>query len=258
MKNIKECLEPRYQSTIKFVIIIILALVLIGVLAKDKSYNINLSELKDNTIRIKGEAEKIVAPDVASVSFEITRKSKSTKDATEYVNKRIKQLTDMLSYEGINQKDFKTASYNVHPEYNYTKGKRTFSGYRVSQRIDVKIRDLDNVSTILTKINQVGVDNVSRLKFFIDDDKEIKEELRKKAIENSKQKAEKIAKDLGVKLDEIVGFSEEANRDYEPRYLSNMKLAGAKEDAVELNQAVIPVGSNKITSTIYITYKISN
>lgn len=257
IKKVKENYENTYQSFVRYAIFILLALSLIGVLAKDKNYNVNFSELKNNTVTIKGEAEKVVAPDTASVSFEITKKASTTKEATEYVNSRIKKLVDMLSFEGINQEDFKTASYNVNPEYNYKEGKRTFSGYRVTQRIDVKIRDLDSVSTILSKINQVEVTNVSGLSFFVDDDTKIKEELRKEAIENSKEKAEKIARDLGVKLEKIVGFSE--GQDYAVNnYMSNAMMSKSVVLESADAEATIPVGSNKMTSTVNITYKISN
>jgi len=222
-------------------------------LDKDISINALLDQNNQNTITVSGEAEKMVKPDTASVSFTLTKRSMKLSLATKSVNDRMAALLKSLDDFGVEEKDIKTLSYNVNPEYDWSSSKRVFIGYRVSQRISVKIRDLDKVEKVLSTISTLKVDNVSGLSFFIDDDKEIKEELRGEAIADAKKKADKLANELGVSLGKIVSFNEN-NNNYHPIYRSyEMKAMPVSADG---GSAQIPTGENTLKSKVSITYRL--
>jgi len=224
---------------------------------RDITVNPNAQE---HTITVSAESERLVAPDTAKVSFSMTRKSTDLSQATESVNERIAQMVEALDEFGVEEKDIKTTSYSVQPEYNYVWDAvdRVFDGYRVRQTIELTIRDLDQVSPVLTQISEFEVDNVSGLSFYVDEDDEINEELREEAINKAKDKAQVLARDLGVKLDTIIRFNESGagNPPY-PVYEERMYGLGGAEDATVSN-AVVPTGENKYVSRVSITYLIEN
>lgn len=208
------------------------------------------------TITVSGEAERFVAPDTARISFSMTRKNVNLSVATDSVNERIGEMVDALSEFGVKDKDMKTTNYNVYPEYNYVRnsGERTFDGYRVNQSIELKIRDLDQVSPILTKIASFEVDNVSGLSFYVEDDQDIRDELRKEAIDSAKAKAAELSRDLGVSLKTIVGFNEGGQGYYpQPVYAAAMDF---EESSFAVREATVPAGENAYNAQVSITFVI--
>ena len=144
-------------------------------------------------------------------------------------------------------------NYNLYPEYTYTDGAQSFDGYRVSQRVEVTIRNLDRVSDVLDIVNTAGVDDVSQLSFFVDDEDAIREQLRSDAIADARAKAKKIADDLDVRLGSVVNFSENAGGDTPmPMYAAGMRaMDEAKESA-----AVVPTGENNLVTRVQVTFTI--
>lgn len=98
----------------------------------------------------------------------------------------------------------------------------------------------------------MGANQVGGINFVIDDEDAVKEEARKQAIEKAKEKADQIAKDLGVSFGRLVSFYESSG-DF-PIYRSYMaEGVGGGEPAPAPE---IPSGENKVTVTVNLTYEI--
>jgi len=225
------------------------------------------------TINVTGEGESFAKPDVAEVSFSVTKEAKTVaeaqKTATEKTNAIISYLKDMK----IEDKDIKTTDYSVYPKYEYQKavtcldfnlngfcpeGKQILVGYTVSQSVSVKIRKIEDSGNILTSIGDKGATNVSNLSFTVDKKKEVEAGARNKAIEDAQQKADVLAKNLGVKLTRIVSFSEGSAP---TPYYGNYGIGGGMKTASfgmtdSVSIPAVSVGENKFTSSVTITYEI--
>jgi uncharacterized protein YggE len=90
--------------------------------------------------------------------------------------------------------------------------------------------------------------------FTIDKEDVLKEQARKMAIDEAKEKAEKLSKDLGVKLVRIVSFSENNGGYGMPMYYD--KEMSAVSSAGRAPAPELPTGENKIISNVTITYEI--
>ena len=92
---------------------------------------------------------------------------------------------------------------------------------------------------------------------FIDNRDEVLDGLRAEAIADAKAKAQSLARDLGVNISKIVGFSEGGNKNfgYAPRMAS---LEMAMADSADIEAPEINVGTEKVTKTVTISYKIEN
>ena len=209
---------------------------------------------QDRTIAVDGTAETYVKPDTASVSFSITKKAPTTDAAMDSVNQRMNQLVSDLGAVGVEEKDIKTTNYSVQPQYSYNDGEQVFEGYRVTQSVKVVIRDIADVSDVLATVNSADVDNVSQLVFYVDDDEAVQEQLREEAIDDAKKNADKLAGDLGVKLDEIVGYHDGSTPPpIQPMYRGDVMMAETQSDTAP---AVVPTGENQFVSNVTVIYKI--
>ena len=93
---------------------------------------------------------------------------------------------------------------------------------------------------------------------YVDKLDDIKDEMRKDAIENAREKADQLASELGVSLDKIVSFSESGNNNYQPRLMYKMGMASDMALAESIDAPEINPGTQKITKTVSITFQIQD
>lgn len=161
-----------------------------------------------DTITISGEGTTTSRPDVALVTLGVFSEGKDVQDTQQQNTDRMNALTRALSGMGIADEDIQTSNYQIFPQYNYTDGKQELRGYRVSQSVNVKIRDLGKVGDILAKAGELGSNEIYGVSFDIDDPSALQDEARNKAIKDAKEKADALASQLGVRVVQIIGFSE--------------------------------------------------
>lgn len=225
-----------------------------------------------NTINVSGTGEVFAIPDTASFTFTVMEEGKTAGDAQEKATKKMNAILDAVKEMGIEEKDTKTVGYYSNPKYEYSSsvcpvsregvvaycppGKQVLTGYEVSQSILIKIRKTDQAGDVLTKVGTLGASNISGLSFVTDDMDAVQAEARKLAIEDAKEKAEILAKSLGVKIVKMVSFNESGG--YPQPYMYAM---GGMEKAVSMDASLsvapqLPVGENEVVSTVSITYEI--
>ena len=207
-----------------------------------------------NTVSFSGEGKILTKPDVAIISLSIVTESISSKEAQNENSKKSKALVDFLKKEDVAEKDIKTTSYNIYPQYKYPQyDKPEIRGYAVTESLEVKIRNLDKVSSILDGVVTAGVNQVNNLQFSVDEPEKLRAEAREKAIEDAKEKAEELEDQLGIDLGKIVNFSENTGGFIPPIIYSAEKdgQGGFGGGGPEL-----PGGENEIVVNVMITYQI--
>jgi len=223
------------------------------------SVDLDMSEQNNNTISVTGKAEKQVAPDTASLSFFVTKRGSDQKAVANFVNKKTKSVTAALAKEGIAKKDIKTTNYSLNPEYSWNDGERKFKNYRAQQNITVTVRDVTKAPEVLARIAELRVDNISGPNMYIDKLDDIKDALRAEAITDAKTKAKELARELGVRVEKIVSFSENgAKNEYQPRMFKTMALSESADFGAPIEAPEINPGEEKIVKTVTIVFKIEN
>lgn len=220
-----------------------------------------------STIMVTGQGEAYAIPDIASFSFSVTETSESVASAQKMLDEKINKALDIVKASDIEDKDIKTTSYNVYPKYEWQQiycitvpcpqGKNKLVGYEVSQTITVKVRSVDKVGDLVSKIGEVNVSNISGVEFTVDDREAKVAEAREQAIKKAKEEAKALSKQLGVKLGDILYFNESGN--YPEAYYAYGKGGMGGDMAVSSvapARAELPQGETKITSQVSITYEI--
>ena len=215
-----------------------------------------------NTITVSGEGHVFAVPDTATFSYSVMDTAKDVVTAQTSVNTKGNAIMQYLKSQGIDEKDIQTTDYSVNPHYEwnqtacpkggYCPGKQTLTGYDVNETVTVKVKDTNKAGELLSGIGSKGATNLSGLSFTIDDQTALEAQARGKAIDDARAKANELAKELGVDIVRVVGFSEEGNR---PVYYAKTMAA----DSLGAQAAPAPeiaVGQNKITSNVSVIYEI--
>ncbi len=219
------------------------------------------NNLQKDTITVSGKGEVVVTPDIATVSFGVTAENLDVAKAQTEATTKMNGIIDLLKSKGVNEKDIKLTNYNIYPRYDYTQttaiypytGKQVLAAYVVSQTVEVKIRDISKAGEILSGVGTLKVTDVSGLNFTVDKEDAVKDEARALAITDAKDQAKILAKNLGVRLVKITAFSEGGNY---PVYAMNKSMALGMGGADAAIAPQVPMGENKITSNVSITYEI--
>ncbi len=192
-----------------------------------------------NTITVTGEGEAFAVPDTAEISFSVRNDAKVLSDAQKVVSDKVAQTLALLQEQGIEEKEIKTQSYTSYPKYDYGNNEvvcmaigcpsprpntPVIIGYEVSQSIVVKIKNTEKVSPVLEGLAKIGVSDMNGPNFTVGDEDALNAQARKLAIDDAKSKAKILAKDLGVRLVEIVSFNEDGSTPY-PMYYAKAGMA---------------------------------
>ncbi len=221
------------------------------------------------TISVSGDGNAYAAPDIATISFSLTQESKNSVDARKVVDGQMAKIHDFLTGSRILEKDIKTTGYNLYPKYEWQQkqivciaypctqppGKQVFTGYEVSESVEVKIRNLDDAGKILGGLTDNGATNVSGLSFSVENEDAVHASAREIAITKAKAKANQLAKDLGVTLVRIVSFNEGGNY---PIYYGGAQMKTLALDSGMAAPSVpsVSAGENKYTANVTIVYEI--
>ncbi len=128
-----------------------------------------------NTITLSGYGEVQAVPDIANISFTISKEAKTVKEAQEMVVKIEKATLSFLKSNDIAEKDIKTNNFSFSPKYEYQSDpkllmpcneygcppqpdrKRVITGYTATENITVKIRNTDDAGKIIQGLGGLGV-----------------------------------------------------------------------------------------------------
>lgn len=212
-----------------------------------------ISQDRGQPLIVEGQGKVTVIPDIAKVSLGIDASGTSLPEVQNGVNQKSKTLVDTLKKLGVEEKDIKTTSYNVFPEYNYESQPPRITGYRVSLSYEVRIKDFDKINEVVVAATGAGANLVGNISFDVNEETKKKklDEAREEAVEEAKDKAQSLARAAGVSLGKILNISEFPS--FEPPTPFALKEGvGGTEPA----RPEITPGETEISVTVSLSFEI--
>lgn len=250
-------ITPFLQAIIAALVLALIAFV--GVLTWNASAQHRLIGKPENirdTISVNGTAKMSVKPDIARMNVGVVSTGKTVAETQKQNTDKMNAVTAAIKGFGVKDDDIQTSNYSIYPQYDWTDGRQILRGYQVSQNVAIKIRDLDKIGDILSKVGDLGSNQIGGISFEVDDTVALQKQARDKAIADAKDKAQVLAKSLGMQLGKVVSFSEDSG--YEPRpmmYNSYEKVtldsAGSAAPSPDVQS-----GSLDVSKTVSITFEI--
>jgi len=239
------------KSYILILLIIVIGLYLIKVF--DISYPITITSTSKSTeLSVVGEGKVDVVPDTGYIDVGITVNNASTvAEAQKTINDTNNKIIQSMKELGIKKEDVKTTNYSVSPNYKYENNENLINGYNGNATIEIKVKDPQMVSKVITKATEAGANQIQGSRFVVSTPEKYREEARNKAITNAKEQANKIAKNLGIKLGKIVNIVESTPTSTSPVY-DRMSAASALGGG---GGAEFSPGSQTITSTVTLYFE---
>src|SRR4051794_35023205 len=167
-------------------------------------------EAPSPTISVTGEASVSVPPDVAQIDAGVSTEAKTAREASEANNAAMGKVLLALKGAGVEEKDFQTSRLALQPQYapNRT-GPGAVVGYRASNRVTIKVRDLTKIAATIDLLVAAGANELGGINFMVSTASKLLDEAREQAIADARRKAEIYAKTAGVTLGSPVSIAEE-------------------------------------------------
>lgn len=177
-----------------FITIICLMLVVVGAVGVTMTSPVEAITSAESVskITVNGVGEIKLAPDMATISLGVETLNESLSTAQKENSQSVSNLINAIKDFGVKEEDIKTKNFYVYQRYDYSQGEK-FLGYQVSNYIDFKTKDVDNVGTIVNKLLESGANKFSGISFSIEDYESAYKLALEKALANAKNKASAIA-----------------------------------------------------------------
>ena len=226
-------------------LLLVLSLMIIFVACEE---TVNLAPQGVEGIQVTGIGSIFGRPDMALLSLGISTERASVNEAREEAAAAMQQIIDSLKANGVDEKDIQTQQFSIQPQFDFIEGKQRLRGYRVTNIVSIKVRNLDRVGKVIDDVAAAGGDitQVQSIQFTIDDPKELQSQARVKAMKDARTKAQTLAEEGGVKLGKPVSISES---------IGSSSPIFFKSDR-ELSATPIEPGELEVTVTVSVIYNI--
>ena len=217
-------------------------------------------------IWVSGNGKASGAPDVAIISLGVESVEETAAAARTNAADAMNGVIDVLTESGIAESDIQTRYFNISPRYQSVEVQRCdepedssteseqdptsekscynfwesrLTGYAVSNQASVKVKNLNNVGSIIDKASEAAGNlvRINGISFSIEDPQSLQDEARENAVADMKRKAEMLADLSGVQLGRLVYITEGAS--YSPPQPLYARAEGAFADS-SANTSISP------------------
>lgn len=209
----------------------------------------------EKTVRVTGTGIVAGNPDLVVLSLGVSVERDSVKQARTEAAEAMAGVIESLKANGLVDTDIQTQHFSIYQQYDYSKGRREFRGYNVTNTVSAKIHDLDTVGNVIDDAAEAGGDlvEINSIQFTIDDPTKLKMQARVAAMQDAEAKAQTLTTEGGVTLGKPISISE--SEDYYPPGPVSLELAFADE-AAGARETPIQFGQLQITVRVNVTYEI--
>jgi uncharacterized protein len=211
------------------------------------------------TITVVGQGSVQVAPNIAQIMIGVETMAETVSEAVAENAAKMEGLLAALKAEGVAEKDIQTTNFSINFERYAEPTPRVLEEgaaaeprlqYRVSNMVNVTVRDLDTVSGVLDAVIEAGANNIWGVNFSLDERDEAQAEARSQAVADARARAEALAALSEVTLGPVMAVSEVVGSSPYP-----VTMVAAERAAVAGAGPISP-GEVEISYQVQVTYFI--
>ncbi len=209
----------------------------------------NVTAPGEKLLSVSGSASAFVVPDTASINLGVLTEAPSAREASDKNAVLMNAVVGALKNQGLKDNEIRTSVFSIQPVYSYPKegGAPNITGYSASNSVIVTTMMVGNLSDIIDKSVASGVNQVNGISFLVSEEKQkqIRDELLAAAVTDAREKADKLAESLRVKITDVSSTSISEGGFPQPTALAIVEKA-----------APIQPGESEVSLSIQVTYNI--
>jgi uncharacterized protein YggE len=209
------------------------------------------------TISVSGTGRITAEPDTADIFFGVESRNEDLSVAQDEVSAATEKLTTTLTENGVEADDIQTATYNITPvnEYDRSGNFERVDHYLVTLVLQVTVRDIEQVGTILDQGVAAGATYVGSISFYVADPAPYMSQAREAAVNDARTKADDYARLSGALITGVYSLEETSAPAPAPQefYMEDVAMAA---DAEAQRSVPVSPGTTEIVVTVNVVYSI--
>jgi hypothetical protein len=183
-------------------------------------------------ITVIGEGKVSLKPDLAMINVGAEARANTVSEAKAEVDAQMAAIAAALEEAGVDEKDIQTSHYSIYyeqepmPVMSEGSALENRGGYRVSNMVQVTVRDVDKAGDVLDAVVQAGANQVSGVNFTVSDESTWQSEARAKAMADARSRAQELADLAQVELGQVLSVSEVIGSSLVPMMAAERGLGG--------------------------------
>lgn len=214
---------------------------------------VNAQTERPRTVAVSGQGEVQGEPDRATVMLGIEARRPKLEEARTEVNQKVDAVLKLTRELKIDTKYVRTTRINIQPEYNYEARERTLIGYFVARTVEVDLRNLDQLGTLLERGTDLGVNQLGEPRLDSSKRQELEREALARAVADARANAETLVKAAGARLGPVRSMSATSNTVAPPMPFVRARAMAESSDASQSYQT----GQINFTASVQIEYDLA-
>ena len=186
-------------------------------------------------------------PDLVTLGAGVTSDAPTAVEAMRLNAVEMRRVIERILALGIDEEDVQTTGINLNARYDYDRDtqRNVFRGYQASNRVSVKLREVEKTGTVLDALVAAGATDLNGPSFSIEDDAEAKDEARASAVKRAQMRAEAYAALYGYSGVRVLAISE-AIQGHMPGQQPQMRMmaADAAAESTPVQPGMVSTGVN--------------
>lgn len=201
------------------------------------------------TVNESVEAE----PDIVTIGAGVTTQASTAVEAMRTNAQAMNSVVERIKALGVPERDIQTTGINLGAMYDYDQARQrqVFRGYQASNRVSVKLRDIDRTGEVLDALVAAGATDLSGPDWSIDDDTAARAQARRQAMETARAQALEYARAAGYSDIRLLEISETVAPQPPMPYLRAVR-AEAADAATPVQPGMVQAGV-----TVRVTYEMT-
>ena len=197
---------------------------------------------------VEGTSTRV--PDVAEIGAGVVTQAADASTAMADNAQRMTAVIAALKRAGVADRDIRTASLSLSPQYRYDNDKPpVLTGYQANNRVSVRFRDIARVGKIVDELVAQGANQLDGPNLVVDQPDAALDEARNSAVAKARARAELYARASGPHVKRIVAISEGQGEVVRPP-MPMMMRAQAKADTP------VAAGEQVLSVTLTVTFEL--
>lgn len=196
-------------------------------------------------ITVTGTGRAELVPNEARFSLGISTDGGTAREALAANSVAMRRVLEALDRAGIPDKDVKTETVSVGPEYEEDKSP---DGFTARNSVSVRIRDLDRAGAVLDAASRAGANEVHGPMLTSTDRDAAESKALKDAVADARKRAETLAEAAGVRVGRVTAIVE--------GFSGGVEAVTGMRAAADAASAPIEPGTEEVQAAVTMTFAI--
>ena len=206
-------------------------------------------------IVVTGIGHASAPPDKAVIRIEVSHTDRRNDVAMQDLTAAVEAVLSAVRAHGIAEEDIETSSFSLTENWNYNEGARTFDGYEAESNLRIEVRQLSAIGSLITTLSSGAGVEIRGPFFELENEKSLRDEARRKAVQDGVATARLLAEAAGVTLGPPLLITDGTKVSDEPNMrelidgIAHMEEPMMEAEVIDYSAKAIPVIPADIETT---------